>query len=77
MDIQMPVMDGVAATQYLKENYKNLPPVVGLSANAFEGDREKYMVLGMDEYLTKPVKKDDFEVLIGKLFQQRPNPQSG
>ncbi len=77
MDIQMPVMDGVAATQYLKEKYKYLPPVVGLSANAFEGDREKYMALGMDEYLTKPVKKDDFEVLIGKLFQQHPNPQSG
>jgi PAS domain S-box-containing protein len=68
MDIQMPVMNGVAATQMLKEEYPNLPPVVGLSANAFEGDREKYMALGMDEYLTKPVKRKDFEQLMGSLF---------
>jgi CheY-like chemotaxis protein len=32
------------------------------------GDREKYMAMGMDEYLTKPVKREDFEGLIGKLF---------
>ncbi len=77
MDIQMPVMDGVTATQKLKETYDNLPPIIGLSANAFEGDREKYMALGMDEYLTKPVKKGDFEGLIEKLFSQPQNPQSG
>jgi PAS domain S-box-containing protein len=69
MDIQMPVMDGVTATQKLKEKYDNLPPIVGLSANAFEGDREKYMALGMDEYITKPVKKEDFEELIRKLIK--------
>jgi CheY-like chemotaxis protein/nitrogen-specific signal transduction histidine kinase len=68
MDIQMPMMDGVTATQKLKEKYHDLPPIVGLSANAFEGDREKYMAMGMDEYLTKPVKREDFEGLIGKLF---------
>jgi signal transduction histidine kinase/ligand-binding sensor domain-containing protein/CheY-like chemotaxis protein len=67
MDIQMPVMDGVTATQKLKEKYTDLPPIVGLSANAFEGDREKYMALGMDEYLTKPVNKGDFDELIKKL----------
>jgi PAS domain S-box-containing protein len=68
MDIQMPMMDGVTATQKLKEKYHDLPPIVGLSANAFEGDREKYMAMGMDEYLTKPVKKEDFEGLIKKLI---------
>jgi signal transduction histidine kinase/ligand-binding sensor domain-containing protein/CheY-like chemotaxis protein len=68
MDIQMPVMDGVTATQKLKERYNDLPPIVGLSANAFEGDREKYMARGMDDYLTKPVKKGDFEELIKKLI---------
>ncbi len=77
MDIQMPVMNGIAATQKLKEKYQYLPPVVGLSANAFEGDRQKYMELGMDEYLTKPVKKGDFQKLIGKLFSPTQNPQSG
>jgi len=70
MDIQMPVMNGITATQKLKENYQNLPPIVGLSANAFEGDREKYLAQGMDDYLTKPVKKEDFEALIKKLILQ-------
>jgi len=60
MDIKMPVMDGITATNILKKKYDNLPPIVGLSANAFEGDREKYIQAGMDEYLTKPLKMDDF-----------------
>ncbi len=68
MDIQMPVMDGVTATQRLKAKYKDLPPVVGLSANAFEGDREKYMAMGLDEYLTKPVKQEDFEKILQHFF---------
>jgi PAS domain S-box-containing protein len=68
MDIQMPVMDGITATRKLKSLHNNLPPVVGLSANAFEGDREKYMALGMDGYLTKPVKRDDFNKIINQFF---------
>ena len=68
MDIQMPVMDGITATQKLKRLYSNLPPIVGLSANAFEGDREKYMSKGMDEYLTKPVKNEDFKRIFSRLF---------
>ena len=67
MDIQMPVMDGITATKKLKEKYKKSPPILGLSANAFEGDREKYMKQGMDEYLTKPVKIEDFNIVLRKL----------
>jgi PAS domain S-box-containing protein len=69
MDIQMPVMDGITATRLLREKHDNLPPIVGLSANAFEGDRERYMEKGLDEYLTKPVKGADFQKLIQKLFR--------
>ncbi len=68
MDIQMPVMNGVKATQILKERFTDLPPVICLSANAFEGDREKYMALGMDEYLAKPIKSDDFRKMIQLFF---------
>ncbi len=68
MDIQMPVMDGITATRKLKERFERLPPIIGLSANAFEGDREKYMVLGMDEYLTKPFNKEEFVELTTKLI---------
>ncbi|MFW5891810.1 MAG: PAS domain S-box protein [Bacteroidota bacterium] len=67
MDIKMPVMDGITATQILKNTYKNLPPIVGLSANAFEGDREKYMNRGMDEYLTKPLELKDFLLMLDQL----------
>ena len=67
MDIQMPVMDGITATGILRKKHDNLPPIIGLSANAFEGDREKYMNMGMDEYLTKPVKATDFTDILNKL----------
>jgi PAS domain S-box-containing protein len=68
MDIQMPLMDGMAATRELRRLHTSLPPIVGLSANAFEGDREKYMSEGMDDYLTKPVNQEDFVRLVEKLF---------
>jgi PAS domain S-box-containing protein len=71
MDIQMPVIDGITATRELKSMYENLPPVVGLSANAFEGDREKYIGIGMDDYLTKPVKSNDFTELLHRIFPQK------
>jgi CheY-like chemotaxis protein len=67
MDIQMPVMDGITATKKLREKYSKLPPIVGLSANAFEGDREKYMRQGLDEYITKPVSSEDLTGIIEKL----------
>ena len=68
MDIQMPVMDGITATTMLREKYSKLPPIIGLSANAFEGDREKYMEQGLDEYLTKPLKKEEFKEVVEKFF---------
>ncbi len=55
MDVQMPEMDGIEATQKLKEKYTDLPPIIGLSANSMEGDAEKYINLGFDDYLSKPV----------------------
>lgn len=58
MDIQMPVMDGVTAVKYLKNNFTNLPPIIGLSANAVEGDAEFYISQGMDDYIAKPVFSD-------------------
>ena len=67
MDIQMPVMDGITATSKLRERFQDLPPIVGLSANAMSGDRERYMGEGMDEYITKPVRSDDFIKLLQRL----------
>lgn len=59
MDVNMPVLDGVQATkQLLKEQEEdNLykAPIIALTANSIEGDREKYLEEGMDDYLSKPV----------------------
>jgi CheY-like chemotaxis protein len=67
MDIKMPVMDGITATRKLKELYPGVPPIIGLSASSFEGDREKYMKEGLDEYLTKPLDTEAFITLMQKL----------
>jgi two-component system aerobic respiration control sensor histidine kinase ArcB len=50
----------------LKENYKKeeLPPIIGLSANSMEGDAEKYIEKGLDDYLSKPL---TINVLFNKL----------
>lgn len=58
MDIQMPKMDGIAAQKAMREKYENLPPIIGLSANAFDGDFQHYVSQGMDDYITKPVTKE-------------------
>jgi signal transduction histidine kinase/CheY-like chemotaxis protein len=68
MDIQMPVMGGVEATQKILEYEKqnNLPhiPIIALTANALAGDKEKYMSQGMDDYTTKPLDIKAIEELI-------------
>ena len=62
MDWHMPEMNGLEATAAIREE---LPPerqpwIIGLTANAMTGDREKCIQSGMDDYLTKPLRKDDF-----------------
>lgn len=62
MDIAMPIMDGIEATKNIKkyEKENNLPhvPIVAFTANSSQKDREQFMKQGVDEYMTKPVKKD-------------------
>ena len=59
MDIQMPIMGGIEATKNIlsleKKFNKEHTPIVALTANALDGDKEKYLAIGMDAYLPKPM----------------------
>ncbi|OFX69101.1 MAG: hypothetical protein A2X12_05100 [Bacteroidetes bacterium GWE2_29_8] len=68
MDIMMPIMDGITATKRIKELYKNAPPIIGLSANAMDGDAEKYKNEGLDDYITKPVFQETLISIIKKYL---------
>jgi CheY-like chemotaxis protein len=65
MDISLPVMDGYEATQRIRSDpdTKDIP-ILGLSAHAMAGDREKALAAGCNDYDTKPV---EFPRLIGKM----------
>mgnify|MGYP003959232733 FL=1 len=65
MDMSLPVMDGWEATRIIKSDatVKQIP-IIGLSAHATSGDREKGLEAGCDEYETKPV---DFPALLDKI----------
>lgn len=54
MDLKMPIIDGLEATRKIKAKYSALP-VIALTANAFDTDREAAMAAGCDDFLSKPV----------------------
>ncbi|MGB7606633.1 MAG: PAS domain S-box protein, partial [Lutisporaceae bacterium] len=68
MDIQMPVMDGLEATKMIREREGagKHTPIIALTAYAFQGDRVRFLNLGMDEYLAKPVHMEELFNLIEK-----------
>ncbi|MDO9055572.1 MAG: ATP-binding protein [Sulfuricurvum sp.] len=85
MDIQMPVLDGIEATQEIldfEEDYNhNHIPIVALTANALKGDRERFMAAGMDEYTTKPLVRSEIISLLNnflshKIIEINPVPKS-
>ncbi len=54
MDVKMPIMDGLEATRRLKETNPDLP-IIALTANVFDSDRDAAMTAGCDDFLAKPV----------------------
>jgi PAS domain S-box-containing protein len=65
MDIQMPDMDGIQATQTIKQlGIENLPPIVAMTAYSMREDRERFLSQGMDDYIPKPIRAN---TLIAKV----------
>jgi len=57
MDIKMPIMNGLEATKKIKETHPSLP-IIALTANAFDSDRQIAFDAGCDEFLSKPISSD-------------------
>nr|WP_279382575.1 response regulator [Acanthopleuribacter pedis] len=67
MDIQMPVMDGFAATRAIRAwevEHGGRIPIIAATANAMKGDEEACLAAGMDAYITKPFKKNQIKSMI-------------
>jgi PAS domain S-box-containing protein len=68
MDISMPEMDGLTACSIIRSNkkLKKQPIIIAMTANAMSGDRENYLKIGMDDYISKPVNLDELRKIINK-----------
>lgn len=73
MDIQMPIMDGVQATKFIRKseegNDKHIP-IIALTAYALKGDKEHFLGLGMDEYISKPFNVEELLQTVYKIVKK-------
>ncbi|WP_326880633.1 response regulator [Aliidongia sp.] len=68
MDVQMPRLDGIEATRRLRGStgLNQTTPIIALTANALEGDRERYLSAGMNDYLSKPFELDAVRAVVAR-----------
>ncbi|HEY4797669.1 MAG TPA: ATP-binding protein, partial [Bacteroidia bacterium] len=66
MDIQMPEMNGYEATQHIRQILKLQIPIIAMTAHVLAGEREKCILAGMNDYITKPIHENELYLLIRK-----------
>jgi len=59
MDMQMPDMDGVQATLFIRQNLEHQPIIIALTANTMQGDQEECLNAGMNDFICKPVRLEE------------------
>ena len=68
MDIEMPEMDGLQAARRIREEHgARRPQIVAMTANALHGDRERALAMGMDEYITKPIRVSELQAALAAV----------
>lgn len=72
LDIQMPKMDGVTTSKYIREKMQQTIPIIALTANASENDEKTYKAAGMNDYISKPYKREKlFESMVRLLDKEQ------
>ena len=69
MDIQMPIMDGLKTTEFIRKTMKLDIYIIALTANAFDSDKQFCLKVGMNDFISKPFKKTEFLVALEKYFK--------
>ena len=84
MDVQMPEMDGLEATRriidltgFQNPSGLNRPRIIGLTANALEGDREQCLAAGMEDYISKPIRVNELVDALARASAAEISKQAG